>query len=108
MRYLWIPALLAAALAAAWLDEDAGLRTWWRLRHDVEAAEARIRDLRTQIESLRAEAEALESDPAAQERAIREELEWARPGETVVRWESHPEPLDFLDEMSAGSDSPTR
>jgi len=86
MRYLGIPILLAAALAAAWLDPDAGLRTWWHLRSDVRAAEDRIAALRAEVEALRSEARALRSDPSAQERAIREELGWARPGETVVRW----------------------
>jgi cell division protein FtsB len=36
--------------------------------------------------ALRAEIEALESQPFALERAIREDLELARPGETVVRF----------------------
>lgn len=85
MRFLLIPALLVAALAVAVLDEDAGIRTWLRLRGDVRAAEARQETLRAEIAELRDEAEALESQRFAQERAIREELEWARPGETVVR-----------------------
>ena len=98
MRMVWIPALLLlAAGALAYLDEDAGIRTWLRLRDDLEAAEGRIAGLQATVEALRDEAEALESDPFAQERAIREELEWARPGETVVRFpEPDPNPSDFL------------
>lgn len=85
MRYLAIPALIAAALAVAWLDGDSGLRAWLGLRRDAETARGRIEALQREIAQLEAEAAGLASDPLAQERAIREELEWARPGETVVR-----------------------
>jgi cell division protein FtsB len=85
VRYLAIPALLAAALAVAWLDQDSGLRAWLGLRRDAADARGRIEALKHEIADLEAEAAALASDPFAQERAIREELEWARPGETVVR-----------------------
>jgi cell division protein FtsB len=41
--------------------------------------------LRGEIEGLRREAQRLEEDDFATERAIREELEYARPGQTVLR-----------------------
>ena len=83
---LWIvPAVLAAALAAAWLDDEAGLRAWWRLDDDLRAAEARMDALREEVDRLERRARALEDDPFAQERAIRETLGLARPGETVLR-----------------------
>lgn len=83
---LWIvPAVLAAALVAAWLDEDAGVRAWARLRGDLHAAESRMDALRDEIGELERRAEALEDDPFAQELAIRRELGLARPGETVIR-----------------------
>lgn len=83
---LWIaPAVLVAALAAAWLDEDAGLRAWSRLHGDLEAAQSRTHELRGEITALQAEAEALADDAFAQEKAIRADLGLARPGETVVR-----------------------
>jgi cell division protein FtsB len=85
LRYLLIPALVAAALLVAWLDSDSGIRTYLRLRDDVRASEVRLDALRAEIGALQAEAEALEESDLALERAIREELEWARPGETVVR-----------------------
>ena len=85
MRYLAIPALLAAALAMAWLDTDSGLRAWLGLRRDVTAARGRIQSLQAEIVELDSQAKALASDPFAQERAIREELEWALAGESVVR-----------------------
>jgi cell division protein FtsB len=85
LRYLAIPALLVAALALAWLDADSGLRAWLGLRRDVDAARARVQALHGEIAELGAEASALATEAFAQERAIREELEWALPGETVVR-----------------------
>jgi cell division protein FtsB len=83
---LWIvPAVLAVALAAAWLDDEAGLRAWVRLEGDLAAAEARMGELREEIEGLERRARALAEDPFAQEVAIRAELGLVRPGETVVR-----------------------
>lgn len=85
MRYLLIPALVAAALLAAWLDADSGIRAYLRLRDDVGATESRLQALRAAIGALESEADALGKSDFAVERAIREELEWAKPGETVVR-----------------------
>lgn len=83
---LWIaPAVLVAALAAAWLDDEAGLRAWARLRADLREAEARMGALRDEIDVLERRAQALAEDPFAQEAAIRADLGLARPGETVVR-----------------------
>jgi cell division protein FtsB len=83
--WLWIPALVGAALVAAVLDEDSGIGNWWRLREDVRESHVRIAEVRTEIVALREEAEVLEGDEFAIERAIREELDYARPGETVIR-----------------------
>ena len=86
LRHFWIaPAIVAAALAAAMLDGEAGLRTWLRLRGDLRAAETRIETLRSEITTLEEETEALRSDPLAIEAAIRKDLHLARPGETVIR-----------------------
>ncbi len=79
---LGIVALVAAF--AGW-DPDTGLRSWWRLRGDQVAAHQRIADLEREIRSLHAQSAALRTDPLAQERAIREDLGFARPGETVIR-----------------------
>jgi cell division protein FtsB len=93
LRHYWIlPAIVAAVLAAAMLDGEAGLRTWLRLRGDLRAAEARIETLRDEIAVLKDETEALRSDPFAIEAAIREDLHLARPGETVVRLLGEPSP----------------
>lgn len=85
MRRYWIaPAIVAAALAAAAIDSEAGFRAWLRLRQDLRAAELRIEALRGEIGALEKQAEALRSDSLAIESAIREDLHLARPGETVV------------------------
>jgi cell division protein FtsB len=83
--------IVAMTAVFAGVDPDAGVRTWWRLRGDSAAAEVRIRDLQTRIDQHRAEARALKEDPLAQERAIRHDLGFARPGETIVRLRGHAE-----------------
>jgi cell division protein FtsB len=77
--------LVVGAATWAWLDIDDGVDTWRRLHREVEEAQARARVLEGRNEARRAEIEALAADPFVQERAIREELRWARPGEIVVR-----------------------
>lgn len=69
----------------AWIDPNAGISTWLELRGELRAAEARIASLRLDIETLQAEISALDAGPFALERAIREELDWVRPGEILVR-----------------------
>lgn len=78
-------ALVAAAAAWAWLDPNNGISTWLSLRGDVAQAESRVRGLEVQNASLAEEAQALRGEPFAQERAVREELRWVRPGEVLVR-----------------------
>ena len=82
---VWIPVIALLAVAAAALDEERGIRTWFRLQREVAAAEQRIALISKEIEEQKVLVEALESDPFAIERAIREELRYARAGETVVR-----------------------
>ena len=80
-----IPALVGAALVFAAIDGESGLRTWWRLRADLDEARGRIAMLRDEVGSRRDAATSLEQDEFAIERAIRERLEYVRPGETLVR-----------------------
>lgn len=82
---MWIPVLVLAAVGASALDERTGIPAWRRLRGDLMAANARLEILRGDIAALRSEADALEDDAFAVERAIREDLGLALPGETVVR-----------------------
>ncbi len=84
-QLLWIPALLGAALVVSAFDGDSGLRTWLRLKHEVRSSRSRIAGIRSEIEGLQRDAQGLRQDPFSIERAIREGLEYARPGEVVVR-----------------------
>lgn len=77
--------VVTLGFALALLDGESGLRSWWTLRADVADARARIAVLRERVADLEREARVLEDDPFALERAIRERLEYARPGETVIR-----------------------
>ena len=89
-RLWWIPVLAFAAAGAAALDERTGVPAWRRLRDDLTAVNARIEILRGDIAALRGEVLALESDSFAVERAIREDLGLAQPGESVVRLDVRP------------------
>jgi cell division protein FtsB len=78
-------AIVAAAAGVAVADEQSGVRTWLQVRRDLATAQARVVDLERRVEVLAGESESLRSSPLALERAIREDLGLARPGETVVR-----------------------
>ena len=77
--------VVAVSVFATLRDDESGLRAWWALRGDLRAAEARIERLRGEVADLERHRGGLAEDPFALERAIRERLELARPGETVVR-----------------------
>lgn len=82
---LLVLALVGVAVLVAVLDGSSGIRTSLELHEELRAARSRIEGVRTETERLRREAEALEARPFAVERAIREDLGLARPGETIVR-----------------------
>ncbi|HZY04470.1 MAG TPA: septum formation initiator family protein [Anaeromyxobacteraceae bacterium] len=86
-RRIWIPAYLAAVAA---------LGAWTAYGHlsrrgpaALEEAARRLDDdnarLRQEVLRLRREARALAGDPAALERAAREDLNLVKPGETVIQ-----------------------
>jgi cell division protein FtsB len=77
-------AFVAALLTCSVLD-GGGLRRAWlleeqarRLDHDDAALEAQVLRLRREVKALR-------GDPAALERAAREELGYVRPGEMIYK-----------------------
>jgi len=87
VRTQWLLlAAIASVMVVAVVDQKSGLSTWLRLRGELEVSQERIRALEGANEALRVEIRALERDPFAVERAIREDLELARPGEIVVRF----------------------
>ncbi|WP_157370541.1 FtsB family cell division protein [Vulgatibacter incomptus] len=81
---------VVAALAAVGLAVDPqGLRHARTLREDVARIEGENARLREANEKLRLELRRLADDPAALERAAREELGLVRPGDVVFRLEDH-------------------
>jgi cell division protein FtsB len=79
--------VVSLALVVALIDGESGLRTWWALRDDLRAAQARIAHLKSDVVELESEGGGLSGagEPFAIERAIRERLVYARDGETLVR-----------------------
>jgi cell division protein FtsB len=79
--------VVSVALVLALVDGESGLRTWWALREDLRAAQARIERLRGDVAELEREGGGLTGagEPFALERAIRERLVYVRDGETLVR-----------------------
>src|SRR5262245_42292815 len=82
--------VVAVTLVLAFTDGDSGLRTWWALREDLSAAQARIDRLRGEVADLERDSGGLSGagEPFALERAIRDRLVYARDGETIVRLDS--------------------
>lgn len=73
---------VAVAAAAAALDPS-GLRRFLALSGEVRRMQGENSRLATENAALSREVRALRSDPAALERAAREELRFVRPGERV-------------------------
>jgi cell division protein FtsB len=87
VKALGLGCLVIAMLAiSALLDRDSGVAIWLELREDLANSTARVDLLLAQNDSLRREVELLEADPTAIDRAIREELDLALPGEVIFRF----------------------
>ena len=87
LRAHWlVPTLILVGMGLSLVDRESGLLAWYELRQELGESRDRIASLSQRVDSLNAEISALERDPFALERAIREELELARPGEIVVRF----------------------
>ncbi|HEY6101430.1 MAG TPA: septum formation initiator family protein [Anaeromyxobacter sp.] len=80
-RWGMFGAVVAAAAAAAF--DPSGLRRYLALSAEVGRMQGENARLATDNASLSREVRALRSDPAALERAAREELRFVRPGERV-------------------------
>lgn len=79
--------VIAAFAVSAMLDRESGLEIWLELRRDLAVSGERVERLVRENDALRSEIATLESEPDALDRAIREELDLALPGEIVVRFE---------------------
>jgi cell division protein FtsB len=82
---LW--AVIVGGIVFGLLGGEYSTFDWWKLKRSVSAGEGAITQLRLEIDSLQKEAEALETDPAAQERVAREAFGMLRPGEILYRVE---------------------
>lgn len=79
----WVVGAVVVAAAASALDPS-GLRRYLSLEADVRRMQAENARLAGENAALSREVRALRSDPAALERAAREELRFVRPGERVL------------------------
>ena len=85
MRALGLGTIIILGVAAsALLDEQSGVPIWLELRGALAGSSERVAQLEAQNDALRSEIELLETEPAALDRIIREELDVALPGETIV------------------------
>jgi cell division protein FtsB len=73
---------------------------WLKLRRQAALERAAVRTLELELDSLQRLARGLETDPAAQERAAREQFGMIRRGELLYRL------VPQLDEAGAGARSP--
>ena len=90
---------IAAAVVLAGLAFQAGeygTPDWLKLRNQLEEERRAARELERQLDSLQRRARALETDPAAQERAAREQFGMIRKGELLYR---------LVPKVDAGSDA---
>jgi len=79
---------IAAAVVLAGLAFQAGeygMLDWLTLRSQLAEERRAVRELERQLDSLQRLAHALETDPAAQERAAREQFGMIRKGELLYR-----------------------
>jgi len=79
---------IAAAVVLAGLALQAGeygTLDWLKLRSQLAEERRAVRDLERQLDSLQRLARELETDPAAQERAAREQFGMIRRGEILYR-----------------------
>ena len=87
-KLLAVATAVAVALSLASVADAKGFRRYLKLRDDVESLHERNAALAAQNDALRREIQALREDPAALERAVREELGYVKPGELVFHLES--------------------
>jgi cell division protein FtsB len=86
-KLLGVAACVAAVLTLVSAVDAKGFRRYLRLRQGLETFEARNHALSEQNDALLREINALRNDPAALERAAREELGYIKPGELVFHLE---------------------
>lgn len=86
-RALLLVTLVAGGTFAV-LGGEYSVFDWWQLRKEVKVEQISIERLQIETDSLAVHAEALERDPAMQEKVAREVFGMLRPGEIMYRVES--------------------
>ena len=81
-------AVVVVGLAFGAFGGEYGTLDWWELRQRVREERAAIARVTFQVDSLGREVQAIERDPATQERAARELFGMIRSGETLYRVET--------------------
>lgn len=81
-------AALAGGLVFGLAGGEYGSLDWWQLKRQVREERRAIERLEQEVDSLLRYADALERDPATQERVAREAFGMLRPGETLYRVET--------------------
>jgi cell division protein FtsB len=88
----WVVAGVLAVLLGAAVFGDNGFLHLRRLRSEVEALHRDVQALEAENERLSRAITELHTDPTAMERIAREELGLVRPGERVLRFQRSPAP----------------
>ena len=88
---LLVATLVVGAIGLAVVDRESGVSRWLELRRDLAEARARIERLSWEAADLQRQIQALEGGGFALERAIREDLDLAKPGEVVIYFGSQQE-----------------
>ncbi|HYL57156.1 MAG TPA: septum formation initiator family protein [Gemmatimonadales bacterium] len=101
MRRARLVGLIGAAtlVGLAFQAGEYGTLDWLTLRSQLVQERRAVHDLEERLDSLRRLAHALETDPAAQERAAREQFGMIRKGELLYR---------LVPKVDAGGDSSPR
>jgi cell division protein FtsB len=86
--------VLGLALLLGWhvFNGKHGLSVWYQKRAEDRQLQREIKDLEQENAQLRQQIERLKSDPAAIEKAARERLHYAKPGEVIYALPAQPRP----------------
>lgn len=89
-KILWVVSVAAVVTAAALAFDGEGLKKYRLMRDQAAQLREENVQLEAEIARLTREAQALRGNPAALERAAREELRFIRPGEFIYRLDAQP------------------
>ena len=87
-QVVWAAVVVALVLAAGSLSAEGGFRRYAKLQRDLQTLEERNARLTAENTRLKREVARVRSEPAAIERAAREQLGLVRPGEIVFNLEA--------------------